>query len=55
MDREALGYVKYYIDFIFAELRSESTLAKYKTREEWLEDNLTSLYNEIAKLIRNLE
>jgi hypothetical protein len=55
MNREALDYVKHYIKFIFAELRSESTLEKYKTREEWLEDNLASLHDEIAKLIRNLE
>ncbi len=47
--------MKYYTNFIFAELKSESTLEKYKTREEWLEDNLNSLRSEIAKLIRHLE
>lgn len=55
MNRDSLNYSKYYINFIFKELRSESTLEKYKTREEWLEDNLASLQAEIDKLIRNLE
>lgn len=55
MDKEALSYSRHYIAFIIKELRSESTLEKYKTREEWLEDNLASLHTEIDKLIRNLE
>jgi hypothetical protein len=55
MNREALDYIKHYIHFILAELKSESTLDKYKTREEWLGDNLSSLRAEIAKLISHLE
>ena len=55
MNEDSLNYSKYYINFIIKELRSESTLEKYKTRKEWLEDNLASLRVEIDKLIRHLE